>query len=54
VLGIIFVVCVMFLKGGFARHLTRLWNALWRGGRGKVSVSGGDDAHAPIGSEVET
>ena len=26
VLGIIFVVCVMFLKGGFARHLTRLWN----------------------------
>ena len=29
VLGIVFVVCVMFLKGGFARHLTRLWNALW-------------------------
>ncbi len=52
VMGIVFVVCVMFLKGGFARHLTRLWNGLWRG-RG-VRDRGGEDVPATVRSEVET
>ncbi|MDR1573465.1 MAG: ABC transporter permease [Clostridiales Family XIII bacterium] len=30
-LGILYVLCVMFLRGGFARHLTRFWN--WVGSR---------------------
>jgi branched-chain amino acid transport system permease protein len=29
ILGILFVLCVVFLRGGFARYLTRLWNWLW-------------------------
>jgi branched-chain amino acid transport system permease protein len=29
-LGILFVVCVVFLRGGFARYLTRLWEWVWR------------------------
>ncbi len=36
-LGILFVLCVVFLRGGFARYLTRWWNSLWSlGGRGSV------------------
>jgi branched-chain amino acid transport system permease protein len=54
VLGIIFVVCVMFLKGGFARHLTRLWNLLWGGRKPHEGLSGAEDVHAPTGNEVET
>jgi ABC-type branched-subunit amino acid transport system permease subunit len=52
VLGIIFVVCVMFLKGGFARHLTRLWNAMWRRRGARETDSQG--VPAPIDHEVET
>jgi branched-chain amino acid transport system permease protein len=26
ILGAIFVICVMFVKGGFAHRLTRLWD----------------------------
>ena len=62
ILGIIFVVCVMFLKGGFARHLSRLWGNGWFGS-GEVQPKGGapraeavDDTrvHAALGSEVES
>ena len=52
ILGIVFVVCVMFLKGGFARHLTRLWDLLWR--RGGQRDNGSEDVPASVGSEVET
>ena len=53
ILGIVFIVCVMFLKGGFARHLTRLWNAIWRVGRPRA-LDEGKDSPAAIGKEVET
>jgi branched-chain amino acid transport system permease protein len=53
VLGIVFVICVMFLKGGFARYLTRLWDFLWSRGR-RASVASSEDVHASIGNEVET
>ena len=36
-LGILFVLCVVFLRGGFARHLTRLWERLWSLGRRRVA-----------------
>jgi branched-chain amino acid transport system permease protein len=43
-LGILYVLCVMFLRGGFARHLTRFWN--WVGsrafGRFAPASAGGD------------
>jgi branched-chain amino acid transport system permease protein len=52
ILGIVFVVCVMFLKGGFARHLTRLWDLLWR--RGGTHDTGSEDVPASVRSEVET
>jgi branched-chain amino acid transport system permease protein len=29
ILGLLFVVCVVFLRGGFARYLTRLWSWPW-------------------------
>ena len=55
VLGIIFVVCVMFLKGGFARHLTRLWNASVRGGtKAGQACRTARTSHASLGNEVET
>ncbi len=45
-LGILFVLCVVLLRGGFARHLTRLWEWIWRAhGRGagaQVAAPGGD------------
>jgi branched-chain amino acid transport system permease protein len=48
ILGILFVVCVVFLKGGFARYLTRLWNCVWSlGGRraeGVQVVDGGGES----------
>jgi hypothetical protein len=31
ILGILYVLCVMFLRGGFARYLTSLW--YWVGDR---------------------
>jgi branched-chain amino acid transport system permease protein len=54
VLGIVFVVCVMFLKGGFARHLTRLWDFIWGVGRAKPADDDVKEAPASIGKEVET
>jgi branched-chain amino acid transport system permease protein len=61
VLGIIFVACVMLLKGGFARHLTRLWDVMWGVGRPR-SMMGVDARHpaakedlpSSVGKEVET
>jgi len=53
ILGVIFVVCVMFLKGGFARHLSRLWGNGWFG-TGQPRVSRAKDVKAPLGSEVES
>jgi branched-chain amino acid transport system permease protein len=48
ILGILFVVCVVFLRGGFARHLTRLWSWAWSfGGRkaaGVQAVDGGGES----------
>ena len=46
----------MFLKGGFARHLTRLWNAhLARQPGASSARTSGRGAHEPsIGKEVET
>jgi branched-chain amino acid transport system permease protein len=48
VLGILFVVCVVFLRGGFARYLTRLWGWAWSfGGRkatGVQAVDGGGES----------
>jgi branched-chain amino acid transport system permease protein len=52
--GIIFVLCVMFLKGGFARYLTRLWGLWGLWGRGKARMSSAEDAQAPAGNEVDT
>lgn len=47
ILGALFIVSVMLLKGGFARHLMRLWKSLWRLGRRNVKVRpavGGEQA----------
>ena len=37
-LGILFVLCVVFLRGGFSRHLMRLWNWLWSLGYRRAAV----------------
>jgi branched-chain amino acid transport system permease protein len=43
ILGILFVVCVVFLRGGFARYLTRLWNWAWSlGGHRTMAVQAVD------------
>ena len=62
ILGAIFVVCVMFLKGGFARHLSRLWGNGWfgsgaaqlTGGRPQTKALDDKNTHAAIGSQVES
>ena len=46
-LGVLFVVCVVFLRGGFARYLTRLWSWLWSfGGRSVAPQRATDDGGA--------